>query len=153
MEAPKRDQIPCAQKYSLVVRENNGATVYMYPAVQGNFGLVCEFLQRIQYPGVELFPHPHPRIEFTDYQSDQGNVKPHDIVVKHASKLVDFSDLLESRILALDETLNKPNKSERSIPKEPLLALEKEWLNLDKNICDLSDEMYMLRRSLTETGP
>lgn len=54
MEAPKRDQIPCAQKYSLVVRENNGATVYMYPAVQGNFGLVCEFLQRIQYPGVEL---------------------------------------------------------------------------------------------------
>ncbi|KAI4101281.1 MAG: hypothetical protein L6R37_005024 [Teloschistes peruensis] len=102
----------------------------------------------MQYPGVEPCLHPHPHIDFTDYQGDQGNVKPHEIVVKHADELANFADLLESRILSLGETLNKPQKSEESIPKEALLALEKEWLDLDKNVCDLAYDMFMLRISV-----
>lgn len=50
MVAPKRYQVPCAQKYSVVIRGNNGSKKY---PVQGNFRLVCEFLQHMQYPGVE----------------------------------------------------------------------------------------------------
>lgn len=75
-------------------------------------------------------------------------MKPHEIVVKHADELANFADLLESRILSLGETLNKPQKSEESIPKEALLALEKEWLDLDKNVCDLAYDMFMLRISV-----
>ncbi|KAL8661620.1 MAG: hypothetical protein Q9202_005448 [Teloschistes flavicans] len=151
MVSPNRYQCLIGESYTVILRGNFGSrgprhehTDYY---VAGDFRVTCDFLQRMQYPGVDL--RPDRRI-YVQSENDQSDMKPHERLIKDADKLNDFADLVTSRIEFICKTLDKPQQSEMSDAEDYLLFPTTEWRRLDEKVGKWAYEAFILRKSLTK---